>query len=965
MKTIDIAKGMYHLQGITAEEASTGFNPTGHKTSVHRICNIDFYLSDIKLPHELNILKASLTRPNGDQAPVTCSCIHVNTLNLTFMSCNAGKHVITVLKGGHHAVGSPFTVILEGDIFVNYESTEWNPNLGLICDIDLHVPHANIPADLKDIEVTLTGPDGEEEPVVLSCSVINALGSTFITNQLGKHIIDVTKGEEEVQGSPFVVMVNESFHNDTYSAPTCHCDFQILNLSNDLEIVKAIVTTPNGEEVPILCAYTSDSKLLLQYIPKRSGNSMHDNSKVSHPMRRTQGLTFVDIPVERVSIETKATVESNILNVKMLEDLKVLKNILTTSAVEGIPKVHSTMKDIPEVYSTEEELPEVYSAVEGLPEKQDSNFPNDGYAVQGSPFDGMNNQHTFDVALPNISAETDLVNIMKDVQCNLLPTTTTECSFLKRSDPIACIPTLVDKYNYNVPSINMSYGSGTTTTILPNMSELKYVPNEPGRGMDDVTHRLQGIHVDSIFQEDNKLDINCKESKVLCNFDCDVAAIKLPNDLNILNEFLTTSDREYETLVCSYTSDNSLSLTFTSDEPGNHIINVTKDGRQVEGSPFTVIIVEDTFTQEFNSTGGKHINVTFSIPDIDLPEDLELLSAILKRPNWNMRRIECSGMPKLSNIPNAPGKQLVNVEKKGCHTHANRFGITIEEIIFDQDDCTERIHTVGRMCNFSVNIVDVNLLDDLAILIATLISPSGAEKTLECTCTTDNYFNVTFTPVEQGEHEIKVTKGGLSVQGSPFTVMVNEYLHDSTEGVHSTGRKCSIDYGIGGGYLSDNLEIVDATLERHNDEEGDIVQHSFTSDNDIGLSFYSSELRNHLVNVTIEGYPAQEKPFVVLGSVVETKGNSVIGKQCNVYVDIFNADLQVDLLHLETILIRPDGKEESAECRYSPDNYLSIRFSYEEEGKHMIQISQDGCHIGCSPFAVVIGEVISQDEGSI
>ena len=68
--------------------------------------------------------------------------------------------------------------------------------------------------------------------------------------------------------------------------------------------------------------------------------------------------------------------------------------------------------------------------------------------------------------------------------------------------------------------------------------------------------------------------------------------IKLPEDLPKLKAELSRPFGKIEPVSCSMAPDGSLQLDFTPEEQGEHSIDVKKNGRPVQGSPFKVVVEE-------------------------------------------------------------------------------------------------------------------------------------------------------------------------------------------------------------------------------------------------------------------------------------------------------------------------------------------------------------------------------------
>jgi filamin len=241
-----------------------------------------------------------------------------------------------------------------------------------------------------------------------------------------------------------------------------------------------------------------------------------------------------------------------------------------------------------------------------------------------------------------------------------------------------------------------------------------------------------------------------------CEVDFDIPDVILPQDLKSLKAKLTRPSGVKEEIPCTCSPDNTLGLEFTPNEPGKHVIEVTKNGRPVKGSPFVVMVEEDV-SPESKPTVGHKCDVDFDIPDVNLPNDLRLLKATLTRPNGVKEPVECTCTPDntlgLEFTPKEPGQHIIEVTKNGRPVKGSPFIVLVEE-----DTSPSSKPSVGHKCDVDFDIPDVNLPEDMKHLTALLTRPTGKQEPIECSCTPDNTLGLEFTPKEPGKHVIDVKK---------------------------------------------------------------------------------------------------------------------------------------------------------------------------------------------------------------
>ena len=262
-----------------------------------------------------------------------------------------------------------------------------------------------------------------------------------------------------------------------------------------------------------------------------------------------------------------------------------------------------------------------------------------------------------------------------------------------------------------------------------------------------------------------------------CDVNLDIQGVTLPDDLDkdLLRGFLKRPNSEKEEpLVLEITRDNSLGVSFVPEEPGEHQISVRKKSpdrkwRDVPGSPFSIMVE----AAEAVNAVGTPCDCLLDIPNLRLPEDLNRLTAKLKRPSSRQEedlklRVTSDNKPFVSFVPREPGEHLISIKKNRDHVKGSPFSVMVV--------APETGNAIGRPCGVGLEIPGLKLPDDYnnGLLTASLQRPSGKpEEPLPLALNSDNTLSVSFTPQETGEHFVTVKKSGNHVNGSPFSVMVS------------------------------------------------------------------------------------------------------------------------------------------------------------------------------------------------
>merc|ERR1719230_1046209 len=237
-----------------------------------------------------------------------------------------------------------------------------------------------------------------------------------------------------------------------------------------------------------------------------------------------------------------------------------------------------------------------------------------------------------------------------------------------------------------------------------------------------------------------------------------------PKDLSPLDGTITSPSGQKEPAKLDKAPDGSLAVEFTPKEPGQHVVDVTKDGKPIPGSPFPILAEEPGKRPKV----GEPCTVAQEKPkDVNLPKDLKDLKGVVTAPSGKKSPVKCTQTPDdnlgLEFTPEEPGRHVIDVTKNGKPVEGSPFVVMVDE---DKPKVGEPT-TSAKPCP-----KDVNLPRDLKDLKGTVVAPSGKKSPVKCTETPDKELGLEFTPEEPGLHVIHVTKNGKPVDGSPFVVDV-------------------------------------------------------------------------------------------------------------------------------------------------------------------------------------------------
>ena len=206
-----------------------------------------------------------------------------------------------------------------------------------------------------------------------------------------------------------------------------------------------------------------------------------------------------------------------------------------------------------------------------------------------------------------------------------------------------------------------------------------------------------------------------------CDVPIDAANLK-PEDLPKLTATLKRpGSKEEEPVKPKITSDGNLSVSFIPKSPGEHLITVKKRGRQIPGSPFSVMV---TAPEPINEIGKPSSAPLENVPVKDLPK----LEAGLLRPGSTVEEPVTVKQTSDDNlyapfIPHEEGPHKVNVRKDGKPVPDSPY--TVDVPPKEEKKPVEEVYPVGRSCDVGLDVPSVKLPDDFKKLTGTLQRPNS------------------------------------------------------------------------------------------------------------------------------------------------------------------------------------------------------------------------------------------------
>ena len=294
-------------------------------------------------------------------------------------------------------------------------------------------------------------------------------------------------------------------------------------------------------------------------------------------------------------------------------------------------------------------------------------------------------------------------------------------------------------------------------------------------------------------------------------------------------------------------TDNNYTVSFTPEEVGPHQIVVSLGGEQTSGSPYTITVInpEPEIEESVDTCSEAEMNDEADFVDVDV------------------FRLE-PGKYNISLTPTDIGKVEGQVTIGGKHVNQSPFKV----LVCDTAKCyvsglENDVRRTGEPISFVVHTKDAG--EDIPH-----VDPQGPTTKYKPNIVEDNKdkYTVTFTPTENGKHEVPVFFGGEHVDGSPFTIEVGdsvdsgiisnipEYLQVETPcslDIIGAARspeefKCSITDLDG-----ETTDILDTTLSKNEDTPNQFVL----------LLQPKDKLGTATVEVKLGGTNIENSPFTV------------------------------------------------------------------------------------------------------
>lgn len=212
-----------------------------------------------------NFFSGTLKRPSSnEEEPLNLVLNSDNTLSVSFIPHETGKHLVGVKKFNRHVNGSPIPVMVTSPEPVN--------RVEVPCGVGLE----DIPCEeLPNLEAGLQRPGSNvEEPVRIKKNSDDTLSASFVPHEKGPHKLHVRKDKKPLPESPYIVDVSDKDDVEEVYPVGRTCDLGLdipgVSLPEDFNKLEATLQRPNSDkQEPLNVELYPDNTLGLRRITQK------------------------------------------------------------------------------------------------------------------------------------------------------------------------------------------------------------------------------------------------------------------------------------------------------------------------------------------------------------------------------------------------------------------------------------------------------------------------------------------------------------------------------------------------------------------------------------------------------------------------------------------------------------------------------------------------------------------------
>ncbi|CAH0562197.1 unnamed protein product [Brassicogethes aeneus] len=420
----------------------------------------------------------------------------------------------------------------------------------------------------------------------------------------------------------------------------------------------------------------------------------------------------------------------------------------------------------------------------------------------------------------------------------------------------------------------------------------------------------------------------------------------------------------------------NIGISFTPREIGEHVVSVKKMGCHITNSPFKINVCErevgDARKVKVSGTalkeGKTHSNNTFNVDTRNA--GFGGLSLSIEGPS--KAEIQCNdntdGTMNISYKPTEPGYYIVNLKFADHHVDGSPFTTKVtgegsnrqREKIQRQREAVP-ITEVGSQCKLTFKMPGITSFD----LSSSVTSPGGVTEDAEINEVNDGLYAVHFVPKELGVHTVSVKYKEIHIPGSPFQFTVGPYRDHGAHLVKAGGA--GLERGEQGELNEFNVWTREAgsgqlaiSVEGPSKAE---INFTDRKDGSCDVSYKVAEPGEYRIGLKFNDEHVPESPFKVY--ISPAMGDAHLLEVIQFPEGYIQADKPSQFLirsngakkgDLDAKIIGPSGNEDDCFVQMIDMEEYSIRFMPRENGIHKIHAKYNGVHIPGSPFSVKVGK---------
>ncbi|XP_054724113.1 filamin-A-like [Uloborus diversus] len=464
-----------------------------------------------------------------------------------------------------------------------------------------------------------------------------------------------------------------------------------------------------------------------------------------------------------------------------------------------------------------------------------------------------------------------------------------------------------------------------------------------------------------------------KRNQISVGHSSEVSLKTMEKDTKTLNASIVSPRGLEEPCFLKTLPNGHLGISFTPREPGEHLVNVKRQGTHVQGSPFKINVLEGEIGDASKvkvlgnaiKEGKTHTANAFTIDTKEA--GFGGISLSVEGPSKADIQYKDNGDGTLtaSYQPTEPGYYIINLKFADHHVPGSPFTVKVlgegsnvqREFIKKQRESVPVID-VGTECRHTFKLPGTSAFD----LAARITSPSGVTEDASITDLDDCLYSVQFVPKEVGVHTVSVRCNDIHIPGSPFQYTVGPFRDHGAHRVHAggpglmrgnTNEPCGFNVwtreaGAGGLAISvEGPSKADVDFKDRNDGSC-YVTYKVTEPGDyrVGIKFNEQHIPDSPFNVYIMP-PAGDASKIELG---EAPDKAHVNKPVTMNIIMNGAKGNLD-----GKVISPSGAQDDLFIAPLDNEQWALRFVPRENGIHLIHIRCDGIHIPQSPHRLRVG----------